>query len=338
MSEQTFVLNTPTLGFGAYGPEDEQLHPQYKAEISSYALTETQFLGFSIPEHDIHAVLYLWCHPNLDVVTGGAAVWQGFKGSQTSCELYDWRSFMDLRTLGDANNFTLDNSYSVEVIEPFKTIRARYTDPLRDNAFDVTHTAIAPPAMLANRKHFEQMMKTSGTLTLRGKDYIINGYNIRDRSWGEARQEISHVTPPVSWFTGTFGDDLGFNCTCSEDPTRDVSWKSIYPDATLDGALKGGWLYRNGEMLRFTKASSLIERDPVYQQPRKIDLRITDERGQEHHLTGVAKAGANFHPWNNCNVPICMIEWQYDGRTGYGEVQDAQWTDFTHAMWKNARG
>ncbi|MGE4431536.1 MAG: hypothetical protein AB7E05_12420 [Sphingobium sp.] len=338
MSDESFIMAKAVLGFGDYDDGDELLHPEMNAAVSSYALTETQYFGFSVPEHDIHGLTYLWCHPNLGVITGGAAVWQGYKGVQTSAELFDMRVFMNTDPIKDGiDDYTLDNSYSVKVIEPFKSIRTSYSDPARQNAFDVTYTAIAPPSMLPNRKHFEQIMRTKGQLTLRGKNYEIDGFNIRDRSWAEARQELAMPSPPVAWLTGTFGEDLAFNCVCHEDPAKDVVWRDLYPDATSAGALKGGWLYRDGKLLRFVKVSALIERDPIFLHPRRLEVELEDETGETHVITGHVQASLSFSLWPNAVVPVGLTRWEYRGRTGYGDTQDAQWTDFTHGMFgKNA--
>src|SRR5581483_1295045 len=81
--------------FVAGDPRDEFLHPQAREHETGPELTETQYLGFNIPEHDIHALCYLWHHPNLGVVSGGAWVWQGIKEGTMSCELFDWLNYVD---------------------------------------------------------------------------------------------------------------------------------------------------------------------------------------------------------------------------------------------------
>jgi hypothetical protein len=182
--DQTFLLQDNPPGFGNYGDEDELLHPAVNAASRDDGITETQYFGFSVPEERIHGLCYLWHHPNLGTVSGGAAGWQGIKTHHLAAELYDHRMFMsDELIAGGIDHHRLTMGYQVDILEPFRKMRIRYEDADRNNAFDVTYTATAGPAMMPSRKHFEQPLRTRGNVTLRGRTYEINGYNVRDRSW-----------------------------------------------------------------------------------------------------------------------------------------------------------
>ncbi|MET0657574.1 MAG: hypothetical protein ABW110_05380 [Steroidobacteraceae bacterium] len=326
----SFVLANSAVGFGAHGPEDDDLHAPMNAAVESYALTETQYFGFSAPEHRIHGIGYFWHHPRLNCITGGVAAWQGQKALQSGAELHDMRSFMsDAPVRKGLGRFQMDNRYEVEVIEPLERIRIKYHDPARGNALDILYTAVSAPMMLPNRKHFEQVMRTQGTLTLRGKTVRINGYNIRDRSWAEARSEMPMASPPVAWMTGVFGDDFAFNCCCTEDPDANVEWKDIYPEHTAAAALKGGWILRDQRRQRLIKARSVIERD-AHLHPSHITLQLTGEDGVTHEVRGTVRSSCPVSLWPNVFVPVCLTEWHWDGRTGWGDTQDCQWPDFVH--------
>ena len=124
----TFLLHNAGLGFGDYGPADELLHPEMNAEITDAGLTETQYFGFSVPEEKIHGLGYFWHHPNLGVLSGCIAAWRGFKEHQLSAELYDMRMFMSDKVIqGNIDNYTLENGYRVQVIEPFQKMRIAYS-------------------------------------------------------------------------------------------------------------------------------------------------------------------------------------------------------------------
>ncbi|MET0985100.1 MAG: hypothetical protein ABW034_06800 [Steroidobacteraceae bacterium] len=332
MSENsTFLLNNAGLGFGDYGPEDELLHPQMNAAIADEALTETQYFGFSVPEERIHGLTYFWHHPRLKTFTGGAMVWRGIKDHQLACELYDMRLFMsDTKIPTNIDRLRMPSSYQVDVIEPFKKMRVQYEDKARNNAFDIVFTAIAPPAMLPNRKHFEQPMRTKGSLTLRGKTYVVDGVNVRDRSWAEARSEAPVPFPPTAWLTGVFSDELSFNCVCTDDPGRSPDWQGIY-DIPASQSLKGGWIYSKGEYTRVTQASKLTRRDPVTLHPVQHELELVDEKGQKLELTGQIVASSPTGFWCNARIFIALVKWSCKGQTGYGDSQEVQWTDYVHA-------
>ena len=179
-------------GFADADPNDEYFHPAAAEREPGPELTETQYIGFNIPEERIHALCYLWHHPNLGVVSGGAWAWRGIKSSSLGCELFDMLTYVDDRCLGDdPHHLSLPNGYQVDIVEPLELLRLRYEDTTRRNAFEIEVEAVAPPMVLETGFHFEQPMKVTGTLTLRGVDYAVDGYSVRDRSWGQLRRERS---------------------------------------------------------------------------------------------------------------------------------------------------
>ena len=69
------------------------------------------------------------------------------------------------------------------------------------------------------QEHFEQFGRVSGTVQIAGIDAKINGYGLRDKSWGQRTwqlQEFDFPTAPGApmttglWLAGAFGPDLGF--------------------------------------------------------------------------------------------------------------------------------
>jgi hypothetical protein len=330
--DQTFILHKAPVGFGPYGPEDELLHPAARKDISHDALTETQYFGFNVPAASIHGFSYFWHHPNLGIISGGVAAWQGIKPHHLAAELYDHRMFMSDKVItSDIDHYKTDVGYQVDVIEPFQKLRIRYDDPSRGNALDITYSAVTPPAMLPTRKHFEQTMKTRGFLTLRGKRYEVDGYNVRDRSWGEARREEPVAFPPVVWLTGAFGDDFSFNCTLTDHPSRDPEWKGLF-DIADDMVLKGGWIWRNGQHKRVVRAIQRTERDRHSLRPLSHDLELVDSDGERIHLKGTIGTSSPSGFWPNVSIHVGLVRWECAGRTGWGDSQECQWTDFVHGM------
>ncbi|MDB5971511.1 MAG: hypothetical protein JWQ90_3961 [Hydrocarboniphaga sp.] len=330
--DQSFLHHQAALGFGPYGPEDELLHPAAKNDIQHDALTETQYFGFSVPEARIHGFSYLWHHPNLGTLSSGVAAWQGIKPHHLAAELYDFRMFMSEQTIAAGiDHYKTDVGYQVDVIEPFKLIRIRYEDASRGNALDISYTALTPPAMLPNRKHFEQTMKTKGFLSLRGKRYEVDGYNVRDRSWGEARREEPTPFPPIAWLTGVFGEDFSFNCTLTDHPRRSPEWLGLYqvPDEQV---LKGGWIYRNGEHKRVVEGIKLTRRDPLSLCPLSHELELVDQDGERLRITGTVESSSPSGFWPNVSIHIGLVRWQCENRVGWGDSQECQWTDFVHRM------
>lgn len=331
-NDQAFFAHNPGVGFGEYGPEDELLHPQYKHDIQHDALTETQYFGFNVPEVGLHGFSYLWHHANLGTVSGGIAAWRGIKTHHLECELYDHRMFMSDRVVSDGiDHYAFESGYRVDVIEPFKKIRIRYEDPSRHNEVDVTYTALTPPAMLPSRKHFEQTMKTKGFVMLRGKRYEVDGFNVRDRSWGEARREDPMPMPPIVWLTGVFGEDFSFNCTLTDHPSRNPDWLGIY-QFPEDKVLMGGWIYRNGTHTRVVRAIKLTKRDPITLQPLTHELELYDDTGECFRINGMVEASSPSGFWSNVKIHMALVRWDCAGHQGWGDSQECQWTDFVQGM------
>lgn len=318
--------------FGTCRDGDEQMQLQYREKQPHYGLTETQFFGFSIPEHDIHAFLYLWYHPNLEVVSGGPIVFQGKKSVQLAAELIDYRGYLPASQMnGDLTNYRLDNSYQVEMLEPARKFRLRYDDPARQNRYDLEYTAVSAPMMWPSSRHFEQVMKVEGELILRGARYDVGGFNIRDRSWGEARLEDPNPGPPACWMTCTFGEDFAFNVTAIDHPDRNPLWKDKF---TVDPAsvTKFGWMIVDGEPVVVERTVKHTTYNPLTLLPERIVMDVHDTSGRHFAITGTVQAALPLMTWHNARVPICLTRWECNGRVGYGDIQEAQWTDFIQAF------
>ncbi len=328
----SFFMVPHAAGFGPYTAADDLLHREMNSQVSDPSLTETQFLGFSVPEAGIHALNYLWVHPNLELLTGGAWVWQGVKRSQLSAELFDMRQFMEDEPIrkGDLADYELPMGYRVKVLQPLEKIHIAYDDPVRNNAFDVTLTAIMPPAMIASGKHFDQAMRTEGEVVLRGRRHQVDGYTVRDRSWAEIRPEDPRPVPPIHWVTGVFSDDFAFHMMGVDDPSTGPPWQEAFPDAGAMSAMNRGWIWRDGELtgLESTCLATRWNLDTGY--PVGHTLRITDTNGRELSLTGTITASCSWAPWSNANMLISLCRWECEGRTGWGDSQTATWTDFVH--------
>jgi hypothetical protein len=326
----TFFLTSYEKRIGANDDSADELHPRENAKVEHYACTETQYLGFSIPEEGIHALNYIWHHPRMNTLLGGNIIFQGFKPTTLAAEVCDMRCFMSDKVLANGlKDFTLDNSYHVQVLEPRRKFHISYHDPVRDSHFDVTLNAIMPIAMWSSGRHFEQAMKTSGELTLRGKKYKVDGYTIRDRSWGEARSEAAAPIPATGWMTGVFNDHFAFNCNAIDHPDLNPLWKdgfTVDPEKTLIG----GWVWLDGDIVPITDCRKLTHYNPINLYPRAIDLELTLLNGKKLEIQGKTTAACPFNPWINVYAPICQMEWTSNNQTGHGEVQDVQWNDFVN--------
>lgn len=341
MSQNTsYFMNAQVSdSFGETHAGDEGMHRDARAESSDPALVETVFAGFNVPEADIHCLNYLWLHPNLRLMSGGAWCWQGFKRSQLEAELFDMRDFIPDAAItdggGDLTDVTLPNGYRYQVLEPLEKIRMSYDDPARGNGFDVTLSAIMPTAMLPSNRHFDQVMRSTGTLTLRGEQYTVDGYAARDRSWGEARTEDPTGLSGIHWLVATFGDDYAIHVTGLEDPET-AQWRDRFAeDPALSRAMNRGWVWQDGELRTVASVHIETEWDQAGRRQAAHRVVVVDDSGAEHRLHGQIQAAANWHTWSNVHMSVGLTRWEADGRIGHGDSQMAMWADFVRANFRS---
>lgn len=324
--------------FGQAQPADEGMHRGAREQNTSEALVETVFAGFHVPEADIHCLNYIWLHPNLRLMSGGAWCWRGFVRSQLEADLFDMRDFVPDTAItgggGDLTDVTMPNGYRYQVLEPLTSIRMTYDDPARGNSFDVTQTAVMPPAMLASNRHFDQVMKSTGTLRLRGEEFEVNSYAVRDRSWGEARTEDPAGASGIHWLVAIFGDDYAVHVTGLQDPET-AHWRDAFPeDPGHARAMNRGWVWKDGQLLTVQQARIETEWDVANRRQAAHRVVAIDETGAEHVLHGQLRAAAPWHTWSNVHMSIGLARWESDGRVGHGDSQVAMWTDFVRAAFR----
>jgi hypothetical protein len=314
------------------------LHPESRAQEPGDSLTETQYLGFNVPGEDIHGLCYMWHHPNLGVVTGGAWVWQGVKRHNLQSEIFDIVTYTsDACLRNDLYDYELENGYHVTTLEPLKRHRIRYCDAERDNSFDIELEAVMPAVVLSSGKHLEQGMRARGELTLGGREFEVDCFTVRDRSWGQLRSERHTTAPPMAWMTCVFSEDFGFGCTAFDDVAGDPEWRDTFEIPGADN-VKGGWVYRDGELVPVVSATKRTFRDPDSLFPTSVELTITDATGRTYPLRGEVRAAANWRTWHNFESIICLTRWRIGDTVGHGDIQECQWSDYIRAFTGDPNG
>jgi len=309
-------------------PEDDLLHPDSFKDVKHDSATETQYFGFSVPEANIHALTYMWHHPNLKVCSGGLYVFQGVKDAITHAEICNWYQFMsDACLKNDLHEFRFDNGYGVKLIEPLKLLHMTYDDPVTKSSVDLMFEGVQPAVMFDDGKHFEQTMKVTGELVLRGKRYEVNCFNVRDRSWGKPRPEEQMELSPCSWITGVFNEDFAFGMTVFDHASKNPGPLAL-PD---DKAMMYGWVYRDGKLGRVVKASKRAIRQPRSTKCAGLELQFTDDHGREFNMSSTLVASCPNTNWQNLFIVINLMRWDCDGLIGYGDNQEGFWTSYLNS-------
>jgi hypothetical protein len=314
-------------GFGASTPADELYHG---TGGPGDTLTETWFWNFYVAEANINCFAYCWVHPNLKVVSSGLFIYQGFKPNHLACELFEMRDFNSIAVIGDGSDINIPSGFRVRSLDPLKHSHMTFDDPARLTKVDVHLRAIDVPIMRANNKHFEQVMHATGTLLLRGKEYKVDSYPVRDRSWGEARPENHAPLPPYTWVTGAFGKDFAFNLGAHDDPASEPEWLGKMPVPAA--IFRDGWVVVNGEQRRIVSATKTTKREMPWCRPLSHSIKFTDTAGDTYEMEGKVLAQTDWSGWSNTITHLGLVEWTWDGRTGHGETQEVQWNDYVYLM------
>ena len=181
--------------------------------------------------------------------------------------------------------------------------------------------------MFADGNHFERPMRATGDVTLRGKRYAVDCFNVRDRSWGKARPESNLSMPPASWMTGVFNTDFSFNCNVFDQASGnpELTGSFALPEANT---LAGGWLFRNGKLGRIVGVRKRVVREPISLIPNEIEFDAVDEFDRPLHVRGTLVASCPWQAWGNFNASISLMRWECEGQVAYGDCQEPLWNDY----------
>ena len=240
-----------------------------------------------------------------------------------------------------ANNDAFDAAgLSFEVQEPTQRHRTRFegtlvelaepramadpktafeNNPKKKVSFDLIHEAVGP--LYGNkaekkadedaeqsfaRAHFEQHMRVTGTLTIEGERFAIDGFGLRDHSWGPRYWQAIHS---YEWLTLNFGPDLGAMVSV------------IQRDAAGKERTAGGVLQRGMEIERLVKARIEAEYEDNGLYHKGVTAHVETEKGEELTIHGTV---TSFIPLRNrrgdavTHIGEGMTEWRLDDRVGYG--------------------
>jgi hypothetical protein len=228
-----------------------------------------------------------------------------------------------------------------EVIEPSQRLRTTYEgsavelkepramadpsrafreNPVKKVSLDLLHDAVGP--MYGERKvrgeeerpvedqfasaHYEQHMHVTGTLSLDDERFEIDGYGLRDHSWGPRYWQAIHQ---YEWLTLNFGPDLGAMVSIIQ---RDPEGKETR---------KGGVIVRGQELEPLVDAeiSADYEENGLYH--KSVRAKVKTATGEELEITGEVQS---FIPLRNrredrvTHIGEGMTQWRLGDRVGYG--------------------
>jgi len=156
------------------------------------------------------------------------------------------------------------------------------------------------------RAHYEQHMHVTGTLEIEGERHEIDGYGLRDHSWGPRYWQAIHA---YDWLTMNFGPDFGAMVSVIQ---RDPEGRSVR---------RGGVLVRNGELEPIVDArvEAGYAANGLYHDTVRATVKTA--KGEELVIDGEV---TGFIPLRNrregrvTHIGEGMTRWRVGDRVGYG--------------------
>ncbi len=306
-------------------PEDDYTHPLG----SESNFNESMYFNFFDPGRSVGGFVRLGNRAN-----------EG-RAEMTVCiYLQDGRVLFEFKRAPIDHNDAFDaGGMRFDVLEPGEKLRTAYTgsvadlkdptamadpakafrqSPRRRIALDLLHCAAGPmyggtknqqenDAEAENqfaKAHYEQHMSVSGSLEIDGDTVQLDGYGLRDHSWGPRHWQAIHS---YEWLTMNFGPDFG-------------AMVSIIR-RTAESERAGGVVVRNGklELISEVAIEAAYEENGLYH--RALDVEIKTHDGEELQISGQVKG---FIPLRNRRAGMTthigegMTEWRCGDQIGYG--------------------
>lgn len=211
-----------------------------------------------------------------------------------------------------------DPTQMVDPANAFKTnpwdeaaLRLTYTgvspvtggEPVNDDGSPITESADQGFA----RGHYEQHMRATGSLRVGSQEWQLNGYGLRDHSWGPR-----HWQTPwwYRWLTANFGEEFGFGVTVAGRPDG------------REGA--GGVVLNAGRYEQVRQAALETDCSEDFYQTQ-VRLRVHTDTGEYvvhgDVLSLIPLRNRRASPEGEelmTRIAEGMTRWRCEGKVGYG--------------------
>lgn len=197
----------------------------------------------------------------------------------------------------------------VNLMDPFDIHDPQHS-PQAGTAADI-HADLGPGA----RKvigHGDATGRATGTMIVRGREYVVDSIERMDRSWGP--RDPMKAGKPNHIVSATFGEDLAFHMICPWNP------EAANPDAFQ---LSHGYVMDNGAVYGLTDELEMTSTH-LGMVCTGIDMTVTDVRGKKFRLQATPNVGAPWIAAPTAMVHNALMRWTCADRDGYGVVMSTR--------------
>jgi hypothetical protein len=312
----------------------------------------THYFGFSIPEEQIGAFIYLRWQPSMNSCNAGVSIFRGTENMvMLDAEHLDYEAWLDWPEV-EGSTITTANGLRIEFTEPGSEALVSYSSAEEDVSFELTARAVTP---LLQRGHVlpseggdsdddlepggsEQMMHMTGELVLHGERLEVDCTEARDRSWSQVRSERPQAIPPLGWSPMYFGPDLAFNQIGIEPLDTDPAWKGLFEVPNDRPSFNWGWVLVDGEPRELESVRrNVFEYHPRSYAAMRQEIDATDDQGESYHFEGETIAAVTVPGWHNMQNWIHVTRWTDEqGRESHSSFQEIWFATYQRAMHRRA--
>jgi hypothetical protein len=299
------------------------------SDSDDYTWAETYYIPISVPAEKLFAHVYVCTRPVLGAMSNDIRVHGAV--SETEFDLLHIESQFHLPAPKRFSRIESPNGLTVVAVKPPRDYRLDYVghggteihvdivgimdpwdihDPkLNPLAGGTEAEKLARTSMGSGYKgHFDMHVRMKGTLKVRGEEYVVDGVDRINHSWGP-RPEMD--IPPMNSVWAYFGEELGFRFHMHLDPAK---------PAGDDQHFAHGYLLDHGEVFALTNVEMTTTRVGIV--PIVVDVLATDQRGRQYRLRGAPLCGAPWRAYSTSVTWVGLFRWELDGAIGHGSLQE----------------
>jgi hypothetical protein len=307
-------------------PEDDGLHPA----SDHWWETETAWFSFNIPQRRIGGWFYNQILATQGICNGGAWVWDDSPSDALYSAQHQGLPIPNPDEV-DLRDVRLPNGNHLQVLEPLRSYRIRYSDPGKFEA-DLRFDGIMDPnphpigvAPFWRGRHFDQPMHVFGTIVLHHEEIVVDCLSVRDRSWGPRPQGPDPRKPPKPRDASAPGkprrppEGVGYPFATADEKN---AWLLYSRPTVVDGRasdeLSTGFLLRDGEYAHLVEGRRRTWLDPTTRWIRRIEIEAVDTLGRTLEAAGEL---VSRHGSDSVTSGTGLFQWEWNGQNGWGEDQ-----------------
>jgi hypothetical protein len=284
--------------------------------------SESAYFPFLVPDKLLSGWVYILHRRNMGHTVAGVAIWDPTGDATYDCRYYDWGDPLPIAPDADMFDFALSNGLRVECVEPLSRFHLTYHNSSCE--LDLQWEATDQPYVAdwaANsgsddwaKGHYEQRGRIRGRLVLGDEVVPVDSWSNRDRSWG-ARHYVNNPGGDFPW--GIAADGSGFHALALDTRPRAADGLSDEPFV-----VRFGWYEREAERDDLVSGTRRVLERGDDGRPLRVVVAAVDRNGRELVAEGRC---VNWLKWTGYATMFqwwCLVEWDFDGKTGWGEVME----------------